>query len=161
MDGINATDWGHDEDFLFTDEPDRENIAENDGVSFNNFIFLEIDIVEGEYIFGLDQKGNLTPIVEILIGTDVYLLNLEWKIVYVWLWDDWLGWLSLAVDLVLVAHQSVAPAHDETVVQDRHDYQIVLLVLKTPLWNHVWYQLTNQARLWRPDWRKSYLYVLW
>lgn len=92
-------------------------------------------------MLGLDDEGNLAPIVEVLVVANVDFLYFEPQVIDMRLGND--GPCSLPVDFVLVAQESVAPADDEAVVENGDDYEVVLLGLETLLGNHVGYQLAN------------------
>ena len=98
-----STYWRQDHDFFFANEADRENVAENDGVPFDDPIFLEVDVKQHKYIFGLDDEGDFTSILEILVGADVDFLDFEGEVVNVGLGDDWFLGIGLSIDFVLVA----------------------------------------------------------
>lgn len=96
-----ARSW-HYKEFFFAYKSDWQNVAKREWITLDNFVLLEVNVVKSKHVLGLNDERNLSSVIKVLIIANVNFLNLEWKIIDIWLWNHWLWRLTVAIDLVFV-----------------------------------------------------------
>jgi hypothetical protein len=89
-----ARSW-HYKEFFFAYKSDWQNVAKREWITLDN-------VVKSKHVLGLNDERNLSSVIKVLIIANVNFLNLEWKIIDIWLWNHWLWRLTVAIDLVFV-----------------------------------------------------------
>lgn len=79
MSEISGASIRNDQNFLFTNESDRQNVCKNKRIpiSLNDFILLQIKIIQEKQVFGLYYEWNFPSIMKIIIITDVNFVNFK------------------------------------------------------------------------------------
>lgn len=116
------------EKLLLTDETQRKQTRNFYNVTLHYSVLLQVYKVKTHLPFRLYYERHLPPVMQVLIVAYVDFLYFEPKVVYVRLRNHRSA--TLCLDLVLEAHQSVAPANYQAVTQNRHNYQFIFFVLE-------------------------------